>query len=127
MKLHEDYQAPEAEITYLLDTRDGQFCEGKMRATVAEEIVRSAEARALCDREGFELAVNDRMLFPKDAFVFEEGEEVERGKRKSKKGGRPTKAELLKEAGKTMTNPEIHEAIEESKAKRAAKAEKTEG
>ena len=127
MKLHEDYQQAGAEIGYLLDTKDGQFAEGHMRASVAEEIVHSAETRSLNGREGYELVVNDRMLFPKDAFVFDEGEEVERGvKRTAKKSGRPTKAELLKEAGETMTNPELHGAIKESKARKAAKAGNTE-
>ena len=102
MKLHKDYQAPDSEIIYRLDTGDGQFCEGRMRASV----------------------------FPKKAFVFGDGEEIERGKRNPKKGGRPTHAELVKEADETMTNPQLHQAIQnakQEKADKAAKAEKTEG
>lgn len=126
MKLHKRYQAPNAEIPYLLDTKDGQFAEGRMRASVAEEIVHSAETRELGSREGFELVVNDRMLFPKDAFVLDADEQLERGKRSPKKGGRPTKAQLLKEAGEEMTNPQLHQAIENAKQEKASKAEKTE-
>lgn len=128
MKLHKDYQAPDSEITYRLDTKDGQFSEGRMRASVAEEIVHSAETREIGDIEGFELVVNGKMLFPRNAFAFDEGEEIERGKRSPKKGGRPTKKELLEEAGKTMTNPQLHQAIEDAKQRKAdetAKGEKT--
>ena len=130
MKLHKDYQAPDSEITYLLDTKDGQFCEGRMRASVAEEIVHSAETREIGGTEGFELVVNGKMMFPKKAFVFDDGEEIERGKRNPKKSGRPTHAELVKEADETMTNPQLHQAIENAKQEKAdktAKAEKTEG
>lgn len=126
MKLHKRYQAPDAEIPYLLDTKDGQFAEGRMRASVAEEIVHSAETRELGSREGFELVVNDRMLFPKDAFVLDADEQLERGKRSPKKGGRPTKAQMLKEAGEEMTNPQLHRAIESAKQEKASKGEKTE-
>lgn len=125
MKLHEKHQAPDAEIPYLLDTKDGQFCEGRMRASVAEEIVRSAEARELGGREGFELVVNGRMLFPKQAFVFDDGEQVERGKRSPKRGGRPTEKEPLEEAGETTSNPQLHQAVENAKQEKASEAEKT--
>lgn len=126
MRLHKDYQAPDAEITYQLDTGDGQFAEGRMRASVAEEIVHSAETRSLGGAEGFELVVNDRMMFPKAAFEFDDGEAVERGTAHAKKHGRPTKKELLEEAGETMTNPQLHEAIESAKQEKASKAKKTE-
>ena len=129
MKLHKDYQTPDSEIIYRLDTGDGQFCEGRMRASVAEEIVHSAESRKVGSCEGFELVVNGKMMFPKKAFVFGDDEEIERGKRSPKKGGRPTHAELVKEADETMTNSQIHQAIQnakQEKADKAAKAEKTE-
>lgn len=127
MKLNKKHQAPGSEVSYKLDTLDGQFCEASMRAEIAEEIVRTAETVELADDEEYGLLVNGRMMFPIKAFTFEEGEleKIPRhgAKRPARKSGRPTKAELLKEAGETMTNPEIHEAIVESKARKAAKAE----
>ena len=120
MKLAKEYEAEGAEVPYLLDTGDGQYSEGAMRASVAEEIVRGAETVDEGGVEGFEIAVNNRMMFPASAFEPEEGERHPAAKRKS---GRPTKAELLQEAGETMTNPEIHEAIEESRARKASKGE----
>ena len=126
MKLHKRYQAPDGEIPYLLDTKDGQFAEARMRASVAEEIVHSAETRELGSREGFELVVNDRMLFPEDAFVLDADEQLERGNRSPKKGGCPAKAQLLKGAGEEMTNPRLHKAIENAEQEKASKAEKTE-
>lgn len=109
MKLKSKFNDPNNTVEYKLDTHDGQFSESKMPATVAEEIVQRANMLDLSDEKGFEIVVNGEMFFPKDIFDFEEGE-IEG--LKPKKGGRPTKDELPKEAGKEMTNPQLHQAIE---------------
>lgn len=79
MRLRECHR--ESELSYLLDTGDGQYAEGRMCAEVAEEIVSRAETRELGGAKGFELVVNGRMLFPLSAFELEEGEDVERSRR----------------------------------------------
>ena len=119
MKLKDKHNDPDNMVEYILDTHDGERVKSSMPATVAEEIVQRAENLAARDEKGFEIAVNGEMFFPKDIFDFEEGE-VEG--LKPKKGGRPTKAELLREAGKEMTNPQIHAAIEDAKQQKAEKA-----
>ncbi len=91
MKLNKKYQTPNAEITYLLDTKDGQFCEGHMRASIAEEIVHTALTRVLGEKKNFELIVNENMMFPIDAFVFDENEPIERGTTQKKKTSKATK------------------------------------
>lgn len=119
MKLKSKFNDPNNTVEYKLDTHDGQFSESKMPATVAEEIVQRANMLDLSDEKGFEIVVNGEMFFPKDIFDFEEGE-IEG--LKPKKGGRPTKDELPKEAGKEMTNPQLHQTIENAKREKREKA-----
>ena len=106
-------------IDYKLDTEDGEFCRSTMPATVAEEIAKRSKKVALVDDKGFELSVDGGMRFPKDIFEFEDGEIGE--PEPPRKSGRPTKAELLEEAGKEMTNPQLHHAIEDAKQENAQK------
>ena len=130
MKLSKKHQRPDSEVAYKLDTQDGQFCEARMRASVAEEIVRTAESVELCDDEEYGLLVNGRMMFPTKAFTFDEGE-LEKipkhGSRPAKKAGRPTHKELVDKADKTLTNPQLHEAIKNAEAEKAQKAEEKQG
>ena len=119
MKLKSKFNDPNNTVEYKLDTHDGQFSKSEMPATVAEEIVQRANMLDLSDEKGFEIVVNGEMFFPKDIFDFEEGE-IEG--LKPKKGGRPTKDELLKEADKEMTNPQLHQAIENAKREKREKA-----
>ena len=119
MKLKSKYNDPAKLIDYKLDTKDGQFCQSQMPATVAEEIAQRATSIEVCEEKGFELVVNGDMMLPIDIFDIEEGE-IE-GRKPARKSGRPTKAELLEEAGKEMTNPQIHQAIENAKQEKAEK------
>lgn len=119
MKLKNKYGNPSATIDYKLDTGDGEFALSTMPATVAEEIAKRSKKVALVDDRGFELSVDGGMRFPKDIFEFEDGELGE--SEPPRRGGRPTKAELLEEAGKEMTNPQLHHAIEEAKQEKAQK------
>ena len=118
MKLKDKYNDPSNMVEYILDTHDGERVKSEMPATVAEEIVQRAAKLSVRDEKGFEIAVNDEMFFPKDIFDFEEGE-VD-GLKPAKKG-RPTKADLLKEAGKEMTNPQLQQAIDNAKQEKAEK------
>lgn len=119
MKLKKKYNNPDAMVTYKLDTQDGEFCQSSMPATVAEEIAQRADSIEVRDEKGFELRVNGNTLLPKDIFDFEEGE-IE-GFKPPRKSGRPTKAELLEEAGKEMTNPQLYNAIQDAKQEKAEK------
>lgn len=119
MKLKDKYNDPNNMVEYILDTHDGDRVKSEMPATVAAEIVQRASKVSARDEKGFEIAVYDEMFFPKDIFDFEEGE-IE-GLKPAKKSGRPTKADLLEEAGKEMTNPQIHQAIENAKQQKAEK------
>ena len=74
MKLKAKYNRNDAMIEYKLDARDGDFCLSSMPATVAEEIVKRADALAMRDEKGFELLVNGEMMFPISIFDFEDGE-----------------------------------------------------
>lgn len=118
MKLKSKYNDPNNIIDYKLDTHDGQFAKSEMPATVAEEIAQRANSLGLRDEKGFEIVVNDEMFFPKDIFDFEEGEIEGLAPKKSR---RPTKDELLKEADKEMTNPQLYEAIKSVKRQKAEK------
>ena len=82
MKLSGKY---EREMPYMLDTGDGQFYRGLMEVNIAREIVRTREMWAASDIEGFELLVNNRMLFPLDGFEFDEGELPENVRRVSRR------------------------------------------
>ena len=88
MKLHEDYQAPESEVPYLLDTGDGQFCEARMRASVAEEIVRTAESVEVGGEDGDAIVVNGRMTFPAGAFEFDSDELPRKAKPPARETGK---------------------------------------
>lgn len=124
MKLKDKYNDPSKMVDYKLDTRDGQFSLSTMPATVAEEIAQRAEKLSIREEKGFELCVNDEMLLPIDIFDFEDGE-IE-GIKKPKKSGRPTHAELVDKADKTMTNPQLYRAIENAEQEKAEKRAKTE-
>lgn len=119
MKLKDKHNDPNNMVDYILVTEDGDRVKSEMPATVAEEIVKRASKLSSRDEKGFEIAVNGEMFFSKDIFDFDEGE-IE-GLKPARKGGRPTKAELLEEAGKEMTNPQIHQAIESVKQQKAEK------
>ena len=122
MKLKDKYNDPNNMVEYILDTHDGERVKSEMPATVAEEIAQRANTLALRDEKGFEIDVNGEMFFPKDIFDFQDGE-IEG--LKPKKSSRPKKAELLEEAGKEMTNPQLHQAIENAKQENAEKRGKT--
>lgn len=74
MKLNEKHNGKDATIDYKLITEDGQMVLSTMPASVAEEIAKRAGELSADGEEGFELRVNGEMLFPIDAFVFEDGE-----------------------------------------------------
>lgn len=73
MRLAKRYRSHGARLPYMLDTQDGQFCESDMPATVALEIVRTAKELTTCDMDGYAILA-DHMLFPEEAFEFDEGE-----------------------------------------------------
>lgn len=60
-------------IAYLIDCKDGQFTKGYMKVEIAEELMRSCDINE-SGVEGFELRLDSNVLFPKDSFVFDEGE-----------------------------------------------------
>lgn len=119
MKLKDKHNDPNNMVDYILVTEDGDRVKSEMPATVAEEIVKRASKLTAREEKGFEIAVNGEMFFPRDIFDFDEGD-IE-GLKPARKSGRPTKAELLEEAGKEMTNPQIHQAIESAKQQKAEK------
>ena len=122
MKLKDKYNDPSKMVDYKLDTHDGQFSKSSMSATVAGEIAQRADKLSIREEKGYELCVNGEMLFPIDIFEVEDGEIEEM--KKPRKSGRPTHAELVDTAGKTMTNPQLYRAIEDAKQEKAERAEK---
>jgi len=124
MKLKDKYNKPTAMVDYKLDTHDGQFSKSSMPATVAEEIAKRAEKLSIREEKDFELCVNGETCLPIDIFDFEDGE-IE-GIEKPRKNGRPTHAELVDKADKTMTNPQLYKAIESAEQEKAEKRAKAE-
>lgn len=132
MKLKKEFNDPSYEIEYRLDTKDGMQTLSSMPAVVAEEIVKRADSVQVIhyDNGGNEYVVNGDTYFPSTIFELEEGEVIKEYKpTSSKKSGRPTKAELVEEARDTMTNPQLHHAIQEAKKenelKKTARKEKS--
>ena len=93
MKLKDKHTAKGAEVVYLLDTGDGQMVKSAMPGCVAAEIIRCADSTADSGVEGWEVKVNDRMLFPASAFE----DEVPK---KAPQAEKPARATRQKQGGK---------------------------
>ena len=66
-----------ARIEYLLDVGNEKFSKTSVPASVALEVVSRAKTRKLGGTQGFELVVDGDMLFPLDAFDWDESEKAE--------------------------------------------------
>ena len=117
MKLKNEFNNPTKTVDYILDTKDGMRTKSSVPAQIVEEIVKRADTVEIYKHDGKEeIVVNDESFFPAEIFDFEDGEAISEYKPATKKkSGRPTKAELVEEARETMTNPQLHKAIEEAK------------
>ena len=131
MKLSKKYRSEGAFMPYLLDVKDGRYCETQMPASCAEEIVRCADKLETCDMAGYELLVNGEMLFPKDGFDFDDSEgpegevriimEGDEAPKAKGKNGRMNKRELMDKAkslgievNEKMTNKWLQQLIDDA-------------
>ena len=139
MKLAKKYDHEGAIVTYRLDCKDGYTSESTMPASVALEIIRTAETLENCDYEGFPLLAGGELLFPADVVEFDEGEGptgdvhiVVKGEKTAKpeRPWRPRKAELLAKArsmglavNERMTNAWLKTLIAEAEKEGASDAD----
>ena len=105
MKLAKKFE--DKDVKLVLDTEDGQFSYQDIPSQAAIAIASGAET---LEKDGEDVVVDGIVRLPAEAFDFE-GEEPKAYKKKS----RPNKAELLEEAKREMTNPEIAKAVKEAK------------